>query len=498
MVWRRELARQTVRLAICVAVALVCARGQAGLTIRFDYTYDGNGLFDDPARRELLEVSAGLVNRFIDDLDAIVPSSSDHWSYYVPRPDDPNFAFVDDDTIPADTVKIYVGGRDLSANYLALASLASTWLVDGSDDWENTIAYRGEIGADADPATDYAFYAGSITFNTVRNWHFSRTTDGLDETTVDFLTVATHELLHLLGFGPAESWNAHIADGRFAGPEAMAVGSSNNPDLVLDSVRAHWAADTLSAVGEASQEALLTPYIRRGERRLPTALDRAGLRDIGWQEAPAGDANLDRAINGIDIQAILAANLFGKDKEQLVAQQAWPALWATGDFTGDGVVNGIDIQAILETNLFGTGPYASTTPEEGAAQVVELMVGPQGLSIDTGGATVNGYVLASSSGVFRGQPADNLGLFQEDTDCRISGNLGFALDGVWRLGNVIGEDVGDVDFFSDLALSYTLVGRPGVYAARIVAVPEPCTLLMLAGGVWGLLLAFAAGRRRAR
>ncbi|MBN2475981.1 MAG: pre-peptidase C-terminal domain-containing protein [Pirellulales bacterium] len=72
-----------------------------------------------------------------------------------------------------------------------------------------------------------------------------------------------------------------------------------------------------------------------------------------FQAAP-GDANGDGAVNGKDIQAILAANKFGT---------AARATWLEGDFTGNGVVDGNDIQAILAANLFGTGPYIAPIPK---------------------------------------------------------------------------------------------------------------------------------------
>ncbi len=142
--------------------------------------------------------------------------------------------------------------------------------------------------------------------------------------------------------------------------------------------------------------------------------------------------------------------------------------------------------------MFGTGPYAAGTAEAGEDPGLELIVTPDGLVIDTNGATINGYVLTSESGALTGQPANNLGVFQEDADGRISGNFAFTLSGTHLLGDVIGEGFAGVDLLGDLSLTYTVEGASGIYQGGVV-VPEPATLAMLAAGCLGLLLVW---RRR--
>jgi len=488
MIPRSVYVRRTLHLVAWLLVVASGSASQAGLIISFDYTYDSLGFFDDSARRDLLELAAGQLNRFIDELDAIVPSESDHWKYHVPRPDHPNWAFISDDTIPADTVKVYVGGRDLSTGFLAMASIASTQFgnITGSPQWHDTINYRGQIGAAGEPATDYSIFAGSITYNQAKDWHFGATIEGLGSSQTDFLTVTMHELSHLLGIGPADSWHALISDGRFTGAEATAVGSSNNPELILHEDLGHWQAGTRSEVGGASQQVLLDPYTPRGKRQWPTELDRAALRDVGWQEAAPGDVNLDRMVSGADIEAILAAGKFASGPAN--------ATWVEGDFDGNQEVNGPDIQAILAANLFGQGPYAGKEAGAYADGTASLLVAPEGVRIDAHGAAVNGYVLASEEGIFTGQPADNLGLFREDTDFRISGNFAFALDGTHRLGQVIGDEFAHAYAARDLTFTYTLEGKSGVYTGSVLVVPEPGTVAMLAGVV--LVLLWMAVRRR--
>lgn len=479
------------RLACLLAVLPACAEVQAALTIGFDYSYDQHGFFDDPLRRELIELAAGQINRFIDDLDEIAPSGADQWTYYLRRPDDPTDVLVDDDVIPADTVKVYVGGEPLSSRYLALTYPASIWMISGSQQWRDTVNYRGQTGAADHPPSDYSPHAASVSFNSSRDWHFGHTTEGLSEDNTDFLTVAMHELFHVLGLGPAGSWQAGISDGCFTGAHATATGSSNNPELELDSSGGHWRIDTQGWVGDQPQLALLSPYIVRNERRWPTTLDRAALLDIGWREAAPGDVDLDRDVDPLDIQGILAANKF--------AIGASNAVWAEGDFDGNQQVDGLDIQMILATALFGTGPYAAMTPPHGSNATVELLLNRAtgGLTIHSHGVPLSGYLIASTEGIFTGRPAHNLGQFTEDGDFRISGGWGFTLWGAHPLGDVIGPQGKAVDPFDDLTFTYTLEGTPGVFVGTIVAVPEPSTIAGLAGGLLVVLL-WAARKRRVR
>ena len=92
----------------------------------------------------------------------------------------------------------------------------------------------------------------------------------------------------------------------------------------------------------------------------------------------------------------------------------------------------------------------------------------------------------SASGILTGGDATNLGLFQEDTDARISGTFAFNLAGRHLLGDVIAAGV-DVDLAADLTLSCTIAGAPGIFTAAVV-VPGPGTLVLLAGGALSSLL----------
>ncbi|MBN2474880.1 MAG: hypothetical protein JXB62_09760 [Pirellulales bacterium] len=211
-------------------------------------------------------------------------------------------------------------------------------------------------------------------------------------------------------------------------------------------------------------------------------------------QAAPGDTDGNRFVNGTDIQDILAANKFGRNVD---------ADWTEGDFDADRRVNGIDIQAILAANLFGRPtPYAATAPGERDDGMVKLVVVPgEGVYIDTGETTINSYVITSAAGLFTGDPAENLGLFQEDTDSRLSGSFAYLLSGRHFLGSVLGLNrqslAGSGDgLLGDLAMTYTIQNAPGTYQARLIVVPEPHVVMMLLVGAIGLLPSVRRQRRR--
>jgi len=209
----------------------------------------------------------------------------------------------------------------------------------------------------------------------------------------------------------------------------------------------------------------------------------ANATEVHLFQACDGDTNGDGNLDGSDIQAILAANSFGKS-----AGGPWDFI--SGDFDIDGDVDGNDIQAILSTGLWGTpqpygGPADQGPPVVDFAEVI-LDPATGELKVDTHGHTINGYVIQSAAGIFTGGPADNLGWFHEDTDQSISGNMGFTLNGEHSLGNVVGPgSSGDITF------TYTLQDQPGTFTGDVT--PEPATLSLLALGGMAVLR-----RRRSR
>jgi hypothetical protein len=262
-----------------VGLALSPGAG-AGISFQFDYSHDGGFFTGYPDRQAALEEAADRLAVFADDLDAIVPGGGNWWQAGFYRPDTGNLVWIDNPVIPADTLIVYAGGRDLEGS-LGTGGKGA-YSASGTGIWLNTVKARGEGGVFDSPKTDFGPWGGAVSFTTAlsTNWYFGLDPAGLGGNQSDFLSVAMHELAHVLGIGTAESWDAHVAGGVFTGPAAVAEYGGNVP---LDTIASHWNYGTMSEVDGVPQEAAMDPDLTQGTRKDFTDLDFAGLADVGWE-----------------------------------------------------------------------------------------------------------------------------------------------------------------------------------------------------------------------
>ena len=248
-------------------------RDVPAITVLVDYSLDarangGAGFFQDhpDAKAVMNRVAYEMGQRITADFTAITPGGGNSWSalFYDPRTGG-QFA-VANRAIAADTIVVYAGARAMPGNQAAVGGYGG-YSYSGSSAWGNTIARRGWSG--------FALWGGSLSFDTTVNWHFGLTTSGLASNELDFYSVATHELGHILGIGTAPSWYGKVQGTYFFGSHASGVYGAPVP---LNSDRSHWA-DTITING---QPVSLDPVLNYGTRVTWSALDQAGLRDIGW------------------------------------------------------------------------------------------------------------------------------------------------------------------------------------------------------------------------
>lgn len=250
----------------------------SALSIVIDYRFDTNNFFDTQEKKDLFQQVANLyAARITDNLSAISPSGTNTWQAAFTDPATGQSATVSNLYVGTDTIIVFAGGRDLEGNTLGVGGPGG-YSARGSSSWLATVDRRGQSGAAGSNPTDFGPWGGSITFDTVgTNWFFGTTTEGLDSNEADFMSVAMHELGHILGFGTSDSFDHYVSGGKFIGTKATAEydGSGNPP---LNSDDSHWA----DGVADNGQETAMDPAILLGTRKLFTNLDWAALDDLGW------------------------------------------------------------------------------------------------------------------------------------------------------------------------------------------------------------------------
>ena len=254
------------------------SREMCSVTFQFDYSLDSGRFFAPAERKAALEAAGRMVtDRLTDTLDAIRPSGGNTWIPSIPNPGTgADYKLPGSTSIGADRILVFVGGRDLANGALGLGGPGG-YSASGSVAWLNSLRSRGEPGALSNSPTDFAPAVGSVAFDSIgTSWHFGNTTSGLDSNEIDFMSVAVHELVHVLGFGLSPSWDRYASGGVFKGPQSTAVAGRNVP---MDAMGDHWADGTRSD----GRETIMDPTTPWGERRTMTTLDWAGLSDVGWE-----------------------------------------------------------------------------------------------------------------------------------------------------------------------------------------------------------------------
>ncbi len=220
----------------------------------------------------MLQAAAdSLASRFGDDLAAITPGGFNQWipSVFHPSqgPADQLSGTVTELAanlpVAANEIIIYAGARNLPGANRGVGGPASflfpsqeiscqaqtecDQILAGINAFKDLVTGRGEPGAITSPRTDVAPQIGSVSFDTDTDWHFGLTADGIQPGQVDFLSVAVHEIAHVLGFGITRldaitSWENLTSTGAFTGAKATAAyqGVGNVP--VANN---HWAPSVL-------------------------------------------------------------------------------------------------------------------------------------------------------------------------------------------------------------------------------------------------------------
>lgn len=265
------------------SAAVTGGTATGNIRVRFDYSLDTSGFFNDPSRRALLDTAARMVtSRLGDNLSAIQPTGSNTWSAVIFHPVTNAVVRIPNLNIAANEILVYVGAQNFPGSQLGSGGPGGI-SAGGAADWLNTVKGRGQTGALANPPTDLGPWGGTLSFDSDTNWYFGTNVAGLQSNQRDFVTVASHELVHLLGFGTDPSWTRLVSNGTFTGPKARAAHDAGG-NVPLTSDLGHWT----EVLTDADRKTLMGPSIPVGTRELLTPLDLAALDDIGWDIVDVG------------------------------------------------------------------------------------------------------------------------------------------------------------------------------------------------------------------
>ena len=312
------------------------------LKIRFDYSLDSQGFFsgNNSHRRNTLQLAAdSLIKRFGDDLAAITPGGIKEWIPSINHPSSGpvNSVLGTQINLPknlpvaANEIIIYAGARDLPGSVRGYAGQASYQFpatqiscrtqaecdrkLAEIEAFRNIVRGRGEPGALGTVLTDVAPHLASLSFDSNTNWYFGINADGITPDQLDFLSVATHEIAHILGFGlqrfdVTSSWDNLTSTGKMIGVQSSAAYEGTGSPPVTDG---HWANSILDTIGQST---LLSGSIALGKRTPMSSLDMAAMDDLGWDlldTKPSVTANHRYPDNGqYDVRLVIQGSQAGQ------------------------------------------------------------------------------------------------------------------------------------------------------------------------------------------
>ena len=117
-----------------------------GVNIDFDYTYDTSSFFSgaNVGRRAYLELAASVFeSRMLDTFSAIAPSGGNSWTWTLNNPATGSTVTLSNPSIEEDTIRVYIGARDLPGGALGYGGGVG-YSYQGATDWNVLIAGRNK------------------------------------------------------------------------------------------------------------------------------------------------------------------------------------------------------------------------------------------------------------------------------------------------------------------------------------------------------------------
>ena len=255
-------------------------RDVPAIGIQVNYSMDlisngGSGFFQhNPGAVTVMNrVAQEMGQRVSANLAAIDPSGANTWTTSFFSPETGALTATVNLNVAANTIVVYVGAHAMSGGEVGYGATGG-YSLSGYPSFFSTVETRNWSGFVADSG---GIWGGSIQFANNANWYFGLNPAGLQANQVDFYSVATHELGHVLGAGTSPQWMPQVRGNAFYGPHSDAVYGGPVP-LNGASDLGEWAA-YLTYKGQIASN---NPMFPQGTRVVWTALDQAALEDVGW------------------------------------------------------------------------------------------------------------------------------------------------------------------------------------------------------------------------
>src|SRR5258706_5835066 len=143
--------RLSAAVLTCIAGLALALPARARISFDLDYPYDSGFFPSNPTAKTALERAANVYSdRLVDQLTDITPQSGDTWNTDFSNPSTGANVKTFNQTIPANTIKVYVGGANLGGA-LGQGGPGGYFSEQGSPAFFSKLKYRRQSGAADNP-----------------------------------------------------------------------------------------------------------------------------------------------------------------------------------------------------------------------------------------------------------------------------------------------------------------------------------------------------------
>jgi hypothetical protein len=262
------------------ASAVLTAQGQVFFS--FDYSLDTNGFFsgENSYRQNTLNAAAQRLGSFLTNQSlSAVPGGPEGNALYIVNPssDGNSTTQLDNVSVAANEIRVYVGSYAIGSGALALAGPGNgfSYEVDTEPFTNRGTGFNPPIVGSM--IFNSSLFTGSVYWDQDVSNYEDPNPEAFD---FDAYTFIQHELLHVLGYGTNARWLSMVEGNFFTGAHSVADFGGLVPVSGDD---AHWQGTVVSTnLYGQSQVTMMSPFIFNDERKEMTSLDVAGLKDLGW------------------------------------------------------------------------------------------------------------------------------------------------------------------------------------------------------------------------